>query len=214
MAGRLFRDKTREEHADSLSHFLPSGKVFLTSRMPVTRLRGLLLGLAEELYRVENTLNTITYEHQIDQTTLLIEEWEKALGIPDDCLKGGGTIEERRRLVLIKLTALSAQSVEDFIRIAGLFGFEIEVIPGACRGIFPIDCGFPLIFYQYPQDARFDWIVIFKRITDPCVFELPFPVCFSTTGYNLMICLFNKLKPANTHILYEWEEQFTEEFHI
>lgn len=204
MVGRLFRDKSIEQQTTSLASFMPGGRPFLAARLPDTKLRSMLMGLAVELYRVDNLLNDITYEHEIGQTTLLIEEWERALGIPDHCFDTSGTIEQRRTNVLVKLAAMGVQSEQDFVDLATLLGFTVEIIAGAERGLFPFISGFPLYLFDHRATARFTMFVRITTENFPNVFTYTFPIVFGDTAQSVIECLFNQLKPANVEVRFEY----------
>lgn len=206
MAGRLFKTKTQLEHSTTLASFLPNGRPFLAKGIPQTNLYKLIYGLAAECARAENLLNDITYEHEIGQTTLLIEEWESALGIPDDCFPKATTLAERRRNVLLKLGGLGLQTAKDFIDLAAVFGVTITIDVGRCYGMFPYNCAFPITFMDSPQTARFTWRVNMWNITPPCIFPFVnlFPICFSSGASNIIECFFNKLRPSNTILTFRY----------
>ena len=96
MANLIFQHSI-SKHADSIADYLPGGKLFESARITDTNFRKLLIGLAKELFNAEGYLKIVSNEYDINTTTLLIEEWESALGIPDTCFAADGTIEERRR---------------------------------------------------------------------------------------------------------------------
>lgn len=198
----LFGPHTKEEQTKSLADFLPNGKVFGGKLQDGTTLNRLLLGLGVEIFRAENKMNELGVEHDIAETTLLIEEWESALGIPDDCFDQDGTLEERRNQVITKLTALGISTREGFEALAAQFGFVVRVGSGAEFGIFPLP--FPFIFFKYPIDARFTMVVDFDKDQFPNVFALDFPIEFSSSIVNVVICLFEKLKPANVCLLFRF----------
>lgn len=198
----LFGPHTQEEQTKSLADFLPNGKVFGGKLHEGTTLNRLLIGLGVEIFRAENKMNELGVEHDIAETTLLIEEWESALGIPDECFDTDGTLDERRNQVITKLTALGISTREGFEALAAQFGFTVEVSSGAEWGIFPLR--FPAIFFKYPTDARFTMVVDFGEELFPNVFALDFPIVFGSQITNVVICLFEKLKPANVCTLYRF----------
>jgi uncharacterized protein YmfQ (DUF2313 family) len=201
MAGKLFKEKSVEEQTTSLASFMPGGRPFLAARLPSTTLRKLLYGLGEELYRVDSVINDITFEHQ---TTLLIDQWESALGIPDECFPGTGDLATRRTHVLAKLAALGIQTAQDFVDLATLFGYTIEIIPGANRGLFPFSAGFPVYFFDYKATARFTMFIRMTTLTFPNVFTYTFPLLFEDRSFSIIECLLEHLRPANTDIVWEY----------
>lgn len=200
----LFRSKTIDEHTDSLVSFMPGGRPFLAARLPSTTLRNMLLGLGYEILRTESTISTIVDEHHITDTTQLISEWEKALGIPDCCFGVADNIQDRRRNVLIKLS-MSIQTEQDLIDLAALLGFTVAFEQGANIGIFPFNSKFPITFFDRPQTARFTHYVTIYTLTFPNIFPLDFQIIFGDSFFNLMECLFRRLSPQNVNLIFTYE---------
>ncbi len=194
----LFDPHLTAEQADSLADYLPGGRLFQSARTNGSNLRKLLNGLGNELFTAEGYLRTISNEYDINTTTLFIEEWEAALGIPDDCFTGTGTIQDRRRDVLVKLASLGVQTEQDFIGLAALFGIVVTIEQGAnVACIFPFV--FPCIFFSSGKEARFTIIVQFT-VDASNQFPLTFPIPFGDATIAIVECLFSKLKPANCAI--------------
>lgn len=202
MAGRLFKAKTTEEQTTSLAAFLPGGRPFLAAKLSSSTLRTLLVGLGTELSRMEGILNDITYEHQIDQTTSLISQWEAALGIPDGCFSVASSLSDRIRNVSVKLGHMSLQTAQDYIDLGALLGYTVRITAGADRGIFPL--AFPAYVFDSPQTARFLMIVTVETVAIPNVFPLSFQITFSN-GFNTIIeCVLKHLVPANVQLSFEY----------
>lgn len=124
---------TEEEMIASLAAFLPGGELFESAFIPGTNLHSLLAGLSGELLRAENFLFLYNSQFLPDQTTVFIEEWESALGIPDDCFPGPAeaSTETRRLHILVKLASLGVQTSDDFENLATILGFpDVEVVSG------------------------------------------------------------------------------------
>lgn len=187
--------------ADSIANFLPPGLMFTGGKVEGTNLRKLLIGLGEELFRSEDLLKQYTEEYLPDCTVLFLDEWESALGIPDDCFLGTGTNDERRRDILTKLASLGIQTAQDFVDLAAIFGITVEVKGGVEVGnVFPFI--FPmLIFFNNAKEARFTIVVTFI-VEAANKFPLEFPIPFGDSLIALLECLFNKLKPANCDMIF------------
>ena len=106
----LIERNTQSSMVRSMAAYLPGGELFSAATIPGTNFNGLLLGISGELLRSENFLFLYNSEFIPDETTVFIEEWESALGIPDDCFSGTGTNDERRLDILTKLAALGVQT--------------------------------------------------------------------------------------------------------
>lgn len=124
---------TQEEMIASLAAFLPGGELFESAFIPGTNFHSLLAGLSGELLRAENFLFLYNSQFLPDETTVFIEEWESALGIPDDCFPGPAeaSTETRRLHILVKLASLGVQTTADFEALATILGFpDVEVVSG------------------------------------------------------------------------------------
>ncbi len=131
--GDLVVRHTQSEMIISLAAYLPGGELFESAFIPGTNFNALLAGLSGELLRAENFLFLYNSQFIPDQTTVFIEEWENALGIPDDCftVSSGDTNEQRRINILVKMASLGVQTAEDFVNLATILGFSnVVVIPG------------------------------------------------------------------------------------
>ena len=168
-----------EQHTDALAHYLPGGRTFEAKNILGSNLRQILTGLAHELFRAQGYLCTLDQEYLPDQTVLYLTEWERALGIPDDCFSGTGSDDERLRDIILKLTAYSGiQTVADFQNLADKFDITATVTPG-------VDSGFAI------TDPRFAIVVEWFGTTPA-----------ESAQINIVSCLFSKLKPANVEIYF------------
>lgn len=202
---RDFKANTREENADVYANYLPGGRLFGAKYDEDSNLRKLLFALAGEITRVQLKVQELADEYFIPTTTNLIAEWEKAVGIPDSCLKNTVTIEERRKQVQAKFALMKLNTKEDFIALAHFFGFTIDIIPGEeNNSAFPFT--FPVTLFANKKHARFTMIVIFIGVPQPTsVFPLTFPVTFGDNKEKFLMCLIRKLAPANVHIIYRYQ---------
>lgn len=202
---RDFKANTRDENTDVYADYLPGGRLFCAKYIKDSNLRKLLYALAGEITRVQLKVEELSDEYYIITTTNLITEWEKALGIPDSCLTNTGTIEERRIQIQAKLALMNLNTKQDFIDLAALFGFTIDIIPGEeNNSVFPFT--FPVTLFADEKHARFTMIVIFIGVPQPTsVFPLTFPVTFSDNKEKFLMCLIRKLAPANVHIIYRYQ---------
>lgn len=193
----LITKHTLEEHTNSLASYLPGGKLFNAARISGTNFRNFLVGLSNELALVEETNKLVADEYDVRTTTLFISEWESAFGIQDSCFNNTGTIEERRRNVLVKMASLGVQTAQDFIDIGAMFGVTLVVKSGSV-----LTPGFPFTFtFNLVDDAnvdsRFTIVVEYSIANATNQFPLTFPVVFGTDTIRIIECLFSKLKPAN-----------------
>ena len=196
---QLLTPHTTSEQADSLADYLPNGPLFVAKKCLDTNLRNLLEGLAESLRKAEEDINLTTSEYDIPTTTLFIEEWEKFVGIPDDCFIIADTIEQRRSNVLTKLTALGVQTADEFVELAAIFGVPVNVFSGAGEEAEFFTLEFPAIFSVISKEARFTMIVEFL-VPESEQFPYIFPFLFGSDLISILECLFNRLRPANVRV--------------
>lgn len=194
----IFSSHSKEEHADSLADYCPNDDMWAAKKIDGKKLRQLLLGFARQLRQGEDFLETVWEEADPSTTTAFIADWEAAVGIPDSCFPGTGTIEDRRAHVLVKLTA-AVQTADDFKALATLLGLDVEVKSGIEAGVFPYV--FPLIFFGSPKESRFTMLVTVSNLLGKG-FPYTFPLVFSDPVLDILKCLFNKLKPANTQVVF------------
>lgn len=208
---------TQATHTRRLADYLPSGRLFGAKNLPASNLHKLITGIAYELFTADGYL--VDYQDDIvpDATTYFIEEWESALGIPDGCFAGVGTLSERRRDIVVKLAALGAQTAEDFVRIGALFGVAVTVESLARIAEFTMTFPIRLVESGYPRDAfpmtfpftlfipavsKFTLLVSFS-VTAVNRFDLTFPFTFGDEIVAILECLFRRLKPANCDVIFQ-----------
>lgn len=92
---------------------------------------GLVSGLAEESARIEERGFDFLKEMDPSQTFEMIDNWERLLGIPDECTPTEGdppTLYQRRVRILQKLTTGGGQSRDFFKLIAQQLGYDTDVL--------------------------------------------------------------------------------------
>lgn len=184
---------TLEQLRVSLASYVPRGsKVWGAAHFVGSVFFLLLRGLSTELGRVEKAIQ-LYRQHQIpDVTILYLEEWEKALGIPDDCFLKTGDEAERLRDVRAKLASLGVQSSDDFVALAALFGFTVIVEGGIGSILYPGG-------FSSDKEAR-NTIVVTFDVANPNSFPYTFPITFEQNQTAIVECLFTKLKPITNDI--------------
>ena len=166
-----FDKHSLSDNADSLANYLPGGDVFANARIEQTKTRRLLEGLAPELQRQEGLIQDLVSEYFPDNTRAFIEEWEQVVGIPDNCFGVANSIDERRENVLIKLSSLNLQTRQDFVGLAALFGFDVE-IKGGSEVFEAFTFTFPIGFEPSAREDRHTMYVFFAPGTLEEVFTL------------------------------------------
>lgn len=191
---------TKEQHTNALAAYHPVGQLFTAKLVQSTIYRRLLEGLSCERQRIEAWVKLLQDDFIPNNTTEFIPDWERALGIPDDCFSNTGPIEVRRRNILAKLASLGVQTAEDFEALALIFGITVNVSSGTAVGdTFPLV--FPIVFPLSDFDARFTIVVEYTPTTSE-LFPYTYPFTFGEDVVSVLRCLFNKLKPANCQVIF------------
>lgn len=173
----------------SIEKYLPKDFYWLGAKAKGKNLRNLFLGLNQEIKRANAKSKEVLTELDINQTNLLLTEWEEMLGIPGTLLANiGTTLEKRRQAVLVKLAALVAQTPQSFIDIASIFGYTITVHSN-------MDAYYP----DNWKKSKFTFMIDFYGKGAPARFTLTFPVTFQENTDDI-INFFKELVPANVQI--------------
>lgn len=175
---KLIECHTAEEHRKSLADYYPHGPILGDKNIPGTDTFQFLLGIAQELVRSEAYLKTTQDEYIPNDTDVFLENWERALGIPDDCFKiEGVSLEQRKQNVLVKLSSLGVQTAQDFENLAAIYGLNVTVLSGedAAGDDFPLS--FPHTFGEDIPNPKFTIVV---QYTGGSFFPLNFPHPFGT----------------------------------
>ncbi len=185
------------DSTQALADVMPNGKVFDAKNIGTSNFRKFIKGLAQEQVRYESSLFELISDYIPNFTTSYIEEWERELGIPDDCfLVAGQTDAERRRNIIIKLAFLSLLTAQDYLNLAAILGLTIEISSSD-------HARFPLVFPAF-FDANFSFIITFEGIEESG-FPYVFPIQFVNQLAGLYECLANKYKQAYVVIEFEYE---------
>ena len=204
----LFKPAPVNAQAKLLGDHLPNGPAWTAGRLPSTNMGKLVEGLAIEFYRVYVLTEKLFNEMDITQADELLGEWERSVGLPDECFSTDVTLEQRRIQVEQKFANFGGvQKVEDFIRVAAVFGFNIEkvLIPTGSSVTFPLS--FPIQYFDSTSVS--EHTLVFKILgdfsVDPDLFPLPFPLPFLINVRGFLQCLFEQLAPANVNVIIRTE---------
>jgi len=197
----FLKDLTQEQQTDVLAQYLPSGRIYSKKFDDQSNLRKILFGLAAVWLEDRKLLNELFDEYDPETTTKFIEEWEKTVGIPDDCFNNLGTDEERRKNILLKLTGINTTTKEQFEALAVILGIGVNVISGFEESVLP-----QIIPFIILDGIAVSYTIVVEVTVEPTPSIIPqiIPFIIQESGSTLLECLFNKLKPANTQIIFKF----------
>ncbi len=195
--------RTLEEHILALANYLPNDRLFTSKGIVGSNIYQTLKGTAFEMLTADGLIKAFRQDIIPDLTVQFIDEWERVLGIPDDCFPATGDLTERRSHVLIKLAFLGAQTTEDFQNVVDIFtqGFTIT------NGVDDREeIGFPMTFplqLDNPIDTEDRFTIVIKTsVPLGPTFPLTFPITFSVAqDAAIAECLVRKMAPANVRVV-------------
>jgi uncharacterized protein YmfQ (DUF2313 family) len=170
---------TADAYADQLGRSGPRGRLW-RGLLRGPNVRGLLLALGDGLARLRAKAEQLPAESDPRTTTQLLGEWETATGLPDGCIPGGGSTEQRRNAVVARLIATGGASPAYFIELAAAYGYTITI-----DNLGP---------NHWRVNSAEDESVTYMTCISTCIDEL------QTWGNDQLECLINRLKPAHTQV--------------
>ncbi|MGR3179821.1 MAG: putative phage tail protein [Candidatus Anammoxibacter sp.] len=184
-----------------LARHMPEGAVWENKHNLDSNLGKLILGLASEYFRISVLIEDVLTETDVNQTNLLIKEWQVSVGIPDECLAENGSLEDQRRDIILKLSSFGGiQKAVSFEDLAAILGFSAALSNGSATGVFPLE--FQTRFFDSRKTAVHTIIV--DLIENKAVFPLDFPIQFTSTVSGIIECLFRELAPANVQLIFRY----------
>lgn len=146
-----------EAYAVALASLLPTGPAW--PRDPETALMRLIDGIAQIWGVADGRADDLLVRETDPRLSIdMLEEWERAFGLPDDCMGPAATIEERRNRLMHQMTMEGGQSRPFFIALAQLLGYTIaiEELSPIMGGI---SRGGEVQWQAGAPELRFYWIV-------------------------------------------------------
>lgn len=136
LADNLNIRRDGEHYAEAFAALLPTGNAW--PRTSDSVLMRLVRGLAEIWGATvdERAADLLERESDPRSTVELLPDWERAFGLPDDCLSEPLTVQDRQKALVARLATLGAQSPEFFVEIAATIGYTIRIAEHA-----PFMCG-------------------------------------------------------------------------
>ena len=183
-----------ELYVEQALALLPNGPAW--PKGPKSVLYKVLSALSDGFLAMHRRAGDLLREMAPIGTVELLPDWERVLGLPDDCAPAAVTVNERRGTVLQRLRAMGGQSRAYFIRAASALGFDIlieEFRPfqiGTGRAGDPVD-GLPW---------RFAWRIFGPETTQRFfrAGESAAGEPLSLFGNEILECAIERLKPAHT----------------
>lgn len=183
-------------------NLLPIGRAW--SRSPDSVLYNLMDANSQELNRLDRRTDDLIQERDPEESLELLDDYERDLGLPDDCVTSTQTISERRSSAYLKFIEEGGLHKQRYIDLASDFGWQISIDEFTPFWVGLGRCGDSVgaqtnIFY-WRVNVYIDPVsqqVYFRCGSSQCGDALGSPLSIA-----LMRCIFEKYKPAHTIIIW------------
>lgn len=193
--------RTQQEQARILANYLRSDKLHDAKNNKDSVLFKILMGLAIGWIDFRDNSQLIVDNYNIYNSLQLLEEWEQAVGIPDDVFNIANDVETRRRNILLKISGSKAETSLQFENIGKILGFDIKCETGYQYCRFPLR--FPIIFTK-KENLPFLIVITIDKKYQPKTFPFTFPIEFKSDIAIILKLFFDKIKPANTKLIFRY----------
>ena len=196
--------RTVQDYLGLLQGLLPRGAAW--PREPEALLTRLMEAWAAVFQGADRRGDDLIRESDPRQSLELLGDWERTTGLPDPCLAIAETLQERRAVLVSRLTSTGGQSRPHFIGLAASLGYpdaEIgEYRPAVC-GL--ARCGDSL---DGLPEVRFVWRL---RVPGPRSVHAR---CGESQAVDRLLqidraadleCLLHRLKPAHSTLVFAYD---------
>lgn len=213
------------DYMTMLYGLLPRGIIW--RREPGSGMDKFVHATAVELARLDGEGLRLIEEIDPQSSIEGIEDWERVLGLPDQCGSSADTLEERRAQVLAKLVRPVGQNAEFFEELARSLGYEhpkVETfdpfrveVSGADDALNDAPGGVHLDYSTSPPTVTpsqyhgwaFVWLL---RVGATSIREFGVEVSgaedhLRTWGDAKLECLVRRAAPAHTHVLFGYGKE-------
>ncbi|MBF7978652.1 MULTISPECIES: YmfQ family protein [Rahnella] len=117
---------TLEDYTSALQNLLPTGLVWTRKADGVQS--AVMRALAQSYQQSDQAAESLLTGAFPATTTIMLTDWEKTLGLPDDCAIGEiDSIAIRQKSIVSKLFSTGGQSAAYFIGVAKALGYTISI---------------------------------------------------------------------------------------
>lgn len=202
-----------------ISNLLPKGRLWKVVQNSDSVFSKFIKASAEEFCRVDDRTKQMLLEVDPRTTFESVDQWEAALGIPDECTPEGQDLAERRTQIVQKLTNVGGISKTFYEFIIAQLGFTATVenrlnfIVGRARVGDALTNYFNRVFLVGQNTVGEQLKVVgwryYFNVELPATSAQFFEVGLSTVGQPLVAfsnplieCTIRKLKPAHSGVIF------------
>ncbi|MCL9999228.1 MAG: DUF2313 domain-containing protein [Erythrobacter sp.] len=198
--------RSEADHAQMLRQLLPRGAAW--DFAPDGTFARLLEALAAGFARID--VRAIELMDEADPRTALetLIDWERVAGLPDACTGQPDNVRERQIALVQKLTSIAGQTPADFIDLAALIGFEIDIEEHR-----PLRTSFRVGDCCKDEAWAFAWTVIVqpfdgagRPVLSIAHFKVGDPVGTRVRGFGSLDleCVIRRAAPAHTTVIFAY----------
>ena len=189
---------TQSEYREQLQALMPRGDAWPLSIDAVMNM--LLETLAAEFARIEERAHNLFEETDPRTTHELLPDWERVAGLPDPIIGAGVSLEQRRSILVERLTSTGGATAQYLIDVAARLGFTITITEftpfTVSSGVGDPMYGWEWVFaFQVNAPATsVSYFTVVSGVSDPLAWW----------GNALLEAVIKRLKPAHTHALFAY----------
>jgi uncharacterized protein YmfQ (DUF2313 family) len=190
----------RDDYQQALAALLPEGAAW--PREPGSVLMRLLGAWAVELERVDARAALLMAETDPASTAELLADWERVVGLPDECAMQAQTVAERRAALEGRLTSVGGQSKAFFFQLAQRLGYTVTIDEFESAAA-ATSAGLSFVGDEWAHTWRVNvpstvGITSFRAGSGAAGEPL------RAWSNDVIECQFNRIKPAHTRLLFAY----------
>jgi uncharacterized protein YmfQ (DUF2313 family) len=176
---------TLDQIASQLTKLAPPGALATNA---TSVLRKIWTGAADEIVRIYNRIRDLLLEAHPLTCNETLTDWERDYDLPDPCITTAQTESDRRAAVAARRAAVGGASRQYFFDLAASFGIAITITEDRA--------------FEVGRDGMGDGI---GGDGYAFVWYVHAPVATSTALKQLLECVFERVKPAHTDVIFYYE---------
>ena len=188
-----------QQYLNMLMSLMPRGKLW-DDLQEDPNFIGLFESAAEELAIIDARESDLLNEADPRSTREMLEDWERAYDLPDPCVDGDLTLEQRLDSLYAKVINKGGQSIDYFIKLAKSLGYDITITEFS-----PYKVNDPVNKPIYGKNWKFIWrgnapeVTVTKstvrsRVNEP----------LAAWGNERLECSLSRFKPNHTKLIFSY----------
>lgn len=190
---------TSADYLAQLMALAPQGAAW--SRESGSTLAAVLQGLADELARIDARAADLMIQTDPRVVDEMLDDWERAYGLPDGCVTADPTPAGRRLALHHKVASLGGQSPAYFVGMSALLGYLTDV-----EEFTPSRLPLTLPTRLRSRPWAFAW-----RVAVYGPLELADDPIYASADLE---CVIQRLKPAHTVVSFDYEPDAAPTLHF